>query len=301
MNGSMSKSLAYTLLETMRRTMLRGTDLARAQCHTLRLRLLKIDAVVTRNTSTVAVRISSTCPDQGVFRLLVHRLTAGQRRSRLTPPPQQPDIRFRSAALRFATPKRFKALRNLLLPRSTPTLRANSRRPTSRKRSEESQDIQQKTRSRPSCNVRVRLGEEREGWSLSYCQIQCTGGWSRDGSAVVDEPNAIAELYAFDNFRALSDAAKPSPGFLRAPSHFVDYREYGLVGDPALGSRTSVADHGDGGLDGVGGAKVRPVKGVGKPDQRTEQNTAPTAVGVRRSEEVGNRLGAPGAGNAGRA
>ena len=70
-------ALAYTLLETMRRTALRGTDLARAQCHTLRLRLLKIGAVVTRNTRTVAVRLSSACPDHGVFRLLVQRLTAG--------------------------------------------------------------------------------------------------------------------------------------------------------------------------------------------------------------------------------
>ena len=70
-------ALAYTLLETMRRTVLRGTDLARAQCHTLRLRLLKIGAVVTRNTRTVAVRLSSACPDQAVFRLLMQRLTAG--------------------------------------------------------------------------------------------------------------------------------------------------------------------------------------------------------------------------------
>ena len=61
----------------MRRTALRGTALARAQCRTLRLRLLKLGAVVTRNTRTVAVRLSSTCPDQALFRLLVHRLTAG--------------------------------------------------------------------------------------------------------------------------------------------------------------------------------------------------------------------------------
>ena len=70
-------ALAYTLLETMRRTALEGTKLARAQCHTLRLRLLRIGAVVTRNTRTIAVRLSSACPDQGVFRLLVQRLTAG--------------------------------------------------------------------------------------------------------------------------------------------------------------------------------------------------------------------------------
>ena len=68
---------ADTLLETMRRTALEGTKLARAQCHTLRLRLLRIGAVVTRNTRTIAVRLSSARPDQAVFRLLVQRLTAG--------------------------------------------------------------------------------------------------------------------------------------------------------------------------------------------------------------------------------
>ena len=75
--GWRSRPWPNTLLETMRRTALRGTALARAQCRTLRLRLLKLGAVVTRNTRTVAVRLSSTCPDQALFRLLVHRLTVG--------------------------------------------------------------------------------------------------------------------------------------------------------------------------------------------------------------------------------
>ena len=69
--------LAYTLLETMRRTALRGTGLVRSQCQRLRLRLLRIGAVVTRSTRTVAVRLSTAYPDQAVFRLLVQRLTAG--------------------------------------------------------------------------------------------------------------------------------------------------------------------------------------------------------------------------------
>ena len=43
------------------------------------------------------------------------------------------------------------------------------------------------------------------------------------------------------------------------------------------------------------------VKGGEKPDQRAEQNTATTVVGVRWSEGVGIGLGAAGAGNAGRA
>ena len=69
--------LAYLLLETMRRTALRGTDLARSQCQRLRLRVLRIGAVVTHNIRTVAVRLSGAYPDQALFRLLVQRLTAG--------------------------------------------------------------------------------------------------------------------------------------------------------------------------------------------------------------------------------
>ena len=68
--------LAYTLLETMRRTALHGTDLARSQCHSLRLRVLRIGAVAARNTRTVAVRLSGAYPDQALFRL-IQRLTAG--------------------------------------------------------------------------------------------------------------------------------------------------------------------------------------------------------------------------------
>lgn len=70
-------ALAYTLLQTMRRTVLVGTAMARAQCRTIRLRLLKLGAIVTRNTRTIRVRLSGSCPDQALFRLLVHRLTAG--------------------------------------------------------------------------------------------------------------------------------------------------------------------------------------------------------------------------------
>ena len=82
--------LAYLLLETMRRTALRGTALARSQCRSLRLRLLRIAAVVTRNTRTVMVRLSSAHRDQGVFRLLVQRLTAGYPNFPVAPPPSNP-------------------------------------------------------------------------------------------------------------------------------------------------------------------------------------------------------------------
>ena len=58
-----------------------------------------------------------------------------------------------------------------------------------------------------------------------------------------------------------------------------------------------------GGRGGPGGRAQprRGVKGGEKPDQRAEQNTATAAIGVRWSEEAGIRLGAAGAGNAGRA
>ena len=61
----------------MRGTALWGTEPARPQCQSLRLRLLRIGAVATRNTRTVAVRLSRAYPGRTVFRLLVQRLIAG--------------------------------------------------------------------------------------------------------------------------------------------------------------------------------------------------------------------------------
>ena len=49
----MRSSLAYTLLETLRRVYLKDTELVFAQAGTLRLKLLKIGAVVLRNTRRV--------------------------------------------------------------------------------------------------------------------------------------------------------------------------------------------------------------------------------------------------------
>ena len=49
-------SLAYTLIATIRRLGLRGTTMARAQADTIRLKLLKIGAVVIRNTRRVRLQ-----------------------------------------------------------------------------------------------------------------------------------------------------------------------------------------------------------------------------------------------------
>jgi hypothetical protein len=61
-------SFAYVLVETLRRIGLAGTELARAQAGTIRLKLLKIGAVVVRNTRRVRLWLSSACPWQALFR-----------------------------------------------------------------------------------------------------------------------------------------------------------------------------------------------------------------------------------------
>jgi hypothetical protein len=58
---------AYVLMETMRRVALEGTQLARAQVGTIRLKLLKIGAVIVRNTRRIRVMLSSAYPYQELF------------------------------------------------------------------------------------------------------------------------------------------------------------------------------------------------------------------------------------------
>jgi hypothetical protein len=67
-------SLAYVLVESLRRLALKGTELARAQCGTIRLKLLKIGAIVVRNTRRIRFHLSSACPYQQMFFLVAHRL-----------------------------------------------------------------------------------------------------------------------------------------------------------------------------------------------------------------------------------
>lgn len=70
-------SLAYVLLETIRRLGLKGTELARAQAAGSRLKLLKIGAVILRNTRRVRFLLSSAHPYQHLFRLVAARLKPG--------------------------------------------------------------------------------------------------------------------------------------------------------------------------------------------------------------------------------
>lgn len=70
-------ALAYTLINAIRQRALAGTELARARCDTIRLKLLKIGASVVRNTRRVTLMLSESCPHKTLFRLAASRLLAG--------------------------------------------------------------------------------------------------------------------------------------------------------------------------------------------------------------------------------
>jgi hypothetical protein len=67
-------SLAYTLIEAIRRLALKGTELARAYVGTIRLKLFKIGAVILKNTRRVRLLLASGCPYKELFFLVAHRL-----------------------------------------------------------------------------------------------------------------------------------------------------------------------------------------------------------------------------------
>ena len=67
-------SFAYTLLEAIRRLALTGTELANAYVGTIRLKLLKIGAVITRNTRRIRFLLSSAYPYQRLFAHVAARL-----------------------------------------------------------------------------------------------------------------------------------------------------------------------------------------------------------------------------------
>ena len=69
-------SAAYVLMHTLRRVGLKGTALARACANTIRLRLLKIGAVVTVSVRRVKLAMSEACPNQREFISAFHALGA---------------------------------------------------------------------------------------------------------------------------------------------------------------------------------------------------------------------------------
>jgi len=70
-------SLAYTLIEAIRRIALKGTELASAYVGTIRLKLFKIGAVILKNTRRIRFLLASGCPYKELYFLVAHRLAPG--------------------------------------------------------------------------------------------------------------------------------------------------------------------------------------------------------------------------------
>jgi hypothetical protein len=68
-------SIAYVLLNALRRLGLSGSEMAQAQCETIRLKLLKIGALIQVTVRKVWVRLASSCPYAEVVRKAHTKLT----------------------------------------------------------------------------------------------------------------------------------------------------------------------------------------------------------------------------------
>ena len=71
-------SIAYTLMQTLRRIALAGTELEKAQCGTIRLRLLKIGAQIRVTVRKVWVSLSSGYPHAELFARVIAILETGR-------------------------------------------------------------------------------------------------------------------------------------------------------------------------------------------------------------------------------
>jgi len=67
-------SCAYVLTETLRRTALCGTSMAKAQCSTIRVKLFKIAAVVTESVRRIVFSLPDFCPTRKLWMLMLGRL-----------------------------------------------------------------------------------------------------------------------------------------------------------------------------------------------------------------------------------
>jgi hypothetical protein len=70
-------SIAYVLLQTLRRTALAGTELEKAQCGTIRLKLLKIGAQIRVTMRKVWVSLSESYPYATLFARVLANIEAG--------------------------------------------------------------------------------------------------------------------------------------------------------------------------------------------------------------------------------
>jgi hypothetical protein len=76
-------SLAYLLMEAVRRLGLQGSELANATAGTIRLKLLKIGAVVTVSVRRIKVAFATACPAKTILALALSRLRSSGLAARL--------------------------------------------------------------------------------------------------------------------------------------------------------------------------------------------------------------------------
>jgi len=69
-------SIAYVLLQMLRRLGLEGTELAKAQCSSIRLKLLKIGALIRVTVRKVWVSLAGGYPHVELFRQVYEKLCA---------------------------------------------------------------------------------------------------------------------------------------------------------------------------------------------------------------------------------
>ena len=72
--GYRSVTGLFVLIEAVRRLGLQGTQLAKATAGSIRLKLLKLGAVVTVSVRRIKIAIASACPARHVFALAHRRL-----------------------------------------------------------------------------------------------------------------------------------------------------------------------------------------------------------------------------------
>lgn len=67
-------AMAYVLVDSLRRLALAATEFKDAQVDTIRLKLVKIGAVIVRNTRRVRIMLATSCPYQDAFRVALRAL-----------------------------------------------------------------------------------------------------------------------------------------------------------------------------------------------------------------------------------
>jgi hypothetical protein len=70
-------TFAYILLDRLRTQALKGTDWVKKQCTTLQVNLIKIGAVITRNTRRICIHLSTSYPHQNIFKHAWRNLMSG--------------------------------------------------------------------------------------------------------------------------------------------------------------------------------------------------------------------------------